>query len=216
MKKYLVIQTGYSEIELALFEDSNKLAQKMLNNKLSSGILIPEINNILNLMNSSLSDIDFFVLNLGPAPFTTIRVVISTINGIAFALKKPIIGLNGLLLLLEQYSSKDFEQNAAILNAYSNDVYFALQQKNKEPILGATSIDTLLSDLANFNLNTNIFGPATTMFRQKIESLSNLHIGTAQGLSLDFLAQKGLDDYLKGINLTYQALPIYLKNHYAK
>ncbi len=46
-------------------------------------------------------DLAFIAAHQGPAPFTTLRVCLTTVNGFAFATGMPLIGINGLQELVE-------------------------------------------------------------------------------------------------------------------
>ena len=49
----------------------------------------------------------FVAAHQGPAPFTTLRVCLTTVNGFAFATGVPLIGVNGLQELIVQHKRAD-------------------------------------------------------------------------------------------------------------
>ena len=53
----------------------------------ASAQLLPLIDQLLVQHECELSDLDFIALDQGPGAFTSLRVVLTTINGIAFAQK---------------------------------------------------------------------------------------------------------------------------------
>ena len=48
------------------------------------------------------SGLAFIAAHQGPAPFTTLRVCLTTVNGFAFATQVPLIGVNGLKELVDE------------------------------------------------------------------------------------------------------------------
>ncbi len=95
--KLLSIDTSTKNFSLAVSENLKVVASQdvILNNVLSDSI-IPSIHAILKKAKTKLSDIDGFVIGLGPGSFTSLRVGLSTVKGLAFALHKPVVGISSL------------------------------------------------------------------------------------------------------------------------
>src|SRR5690606_15467118 len=75
--------------------------------------------------------IEYIVAQVGPGPFTTLRMVLATANGLATALGIRLVPVDGLRALLEEHVNKDYPVTLALLNAYSNDVYYALDNRGQ-------------------------------------------------------------------------------------
>lgn len=150
--KYLVINTKYKEVELGFFYKNEIISKVSIENKIISKNLIISIDKILKDNNLYLKDLDFIAANCGPAPFTTLRSVISTINGINFFLKIPLVNVNGLEALYFNYKNKDL---IVILNAFGQDLYYYYNNK-----FGTSNYLSLLN-----NLNIS--------FKEKIEFIGN-------------------------------------------
>lgn len=134
MVKFLCVQHTSNGIEAALFYD-NKLIDKIFEDKKrASKYFVTAIASLLENNNCNLDQISFIATNRGPGPFTTLRVVLASVNGLAFATKKPMIGIDGLDAILQEYwPEKNFVENlvtVALLDACSKDVYFGISFKN--------------------------------------------------------------------------------------
>ncbi len=162
---FISIQGSYSELELALFKNLECLEKIKENNRKASSQLIPLLDQILKNNSLTLKDIQFICTDQGPGAFTSLRVAIATVNGLGFANKIPLIGIDGLDAL-SQETIKNFSQPShcpfpqilvTLLNAYNNDVYFSVNkidsEKNLELITegelgkGYKKIDMLLGQI---------------------------------------------------------------------
>lgn len=133
---YISIQGSYQTLELALFKDSTCLKQVLFQDRKASSFLIPFLNDLLREFSYTLSDLSFIAVDKGPGAFTSLRVVIATLNGMGFAARIPLIGVDGLYALYQQtYASLDKNQCpdliVCLLNAYGKEVYFFTQYLDK-------------------------------------------------------------------------------------
>lgn len=96
----LAIDTTRKILVIVLI-DGDKLYKKVLNesNKKHNSLLLPSIDELLIENNLEIKDIDCFSAVTGPGSFTGIRIGIATINGLAFALNKPVVEVNSFELI---------------------------------------------------------------------------------------------------------------------
>jgi tRNA A37 threonylcarbamoyladenosine modification protein TsaB len=71
-----------------------------------SDILLKKCDLLLSQHRIALTNIDAFVVFLGPGSYTSLRIAISTANALAFALNKPIIGIKKQQLFDKQIIDK--------------------------------------------------------------------------------------------------------------
>lgn len=129
MTYFLAVQGTYASLGLALFCDWQCLEKIELADIRASSNLVPLIQDLLTRNNLALQDLSFIAVDKGPGAFTSLRAVIASINGIAYASAIPLIAVNSLeALVAELKATVDREHGmvAAVLNAYGNDVYFRL------------------------------------------------------------------------------------------
>jgi len=100
MMNLLSMDTSTKRLSLAVSRDEDviKFRNMELKRPLSSSIM-PGIKKILSDARMSLEKIDGFAIGLGPGSFTSLRVGLSTVKGLAFALRKPVVGIPSLDIL---------------------------------------------------------------------------------------------------------------------
>ncbi len=212
---YLGIQATYNTTDIALFEDENCLEQFFHADLKASSHLIPYLDSLLRNNGKTLADLSFIALDKGPGAFTTLRVTIATLNGVAFAHKIPLIGIDGLEALTHERlrtlaaSQKDSPSIVvALLNAYSNDVYFMISEVNDGATTtidyGCKNIDIVLEFLASRISDQKLFfmGNGALLHQERISkkfTLENLSTSTA---SAKTIAQLGLIDFMQEKNCT--------------
>jgi len=112
---------------------------------------------LLILADAELREIDAFAVATGPGSFTGLRIGIATMQGLAFAEGKPLIGLSALTAL-SAIASPAFlgSRIATWVDAWRGDVYAALYEDGRaagEPVVASPAdlLDALAprSDSAN-------------------------------------------------------------------
>lgn len=133
--------------------------------------------------------------------------------------KKPLIGIDGLEALLDEYVDNNWPITIALLNAYSKDVYFGIDQYgNTERHKGYKNIRTLLVELKETfpTEPLRFIGQASGMYEEQIRSiLGNQAVLPAQlpeHCSLQQVAVMARKAWKNKKQLVNQLLPLYLKN----
>ena len=182
----------------------------------ASRTLIPALNTLLDEHKITLQDLPYIVVNRGPAPFTSLRVVLATVNGLALATGIPLIGVDGLIAGLEEYAHPDYDTNLYLLNAFGGDVYFALKNGQKSET-GYTSLTLLLDRLKQRKNTIYCFGNGAILHHELLQELGTNKIVIPEPnphtASLKAIAQRGQHhgETNKGDNQSLQ--PLYLKEH---
>jgi len=196
--QFLVFNPGYSYLELLLSKNLEIIEEIRITNKDIKDIF-KIIDEIFNKNNITINNIDFISCNLGPAPFTTLRTVISIINAIVYSLNLKTLAINGIQLFIETID-KD-KSTVAILNAFTNDVYYAFynKEKNNQLEIGFLNIDILLDKISKiFNGNKISFiGNGVKIYKNKIEDKFNKNLFIYE--DIEYLKIK--DIYLKSLEI---------------
>lgn len=135
---YLVIYGSYQDISLGLYSGHQPRHAHTVHAVRASAQLLPLIDQLLSQQNCKLADLDFIALDQGPGAFTSLRVVVTTINGVSFAKNVPLVGCDGLealaMQMVEQVATanKQPELICALLNAYNHEVYYHLRRLNEQ------------------------------------------------------------------------------------
>lgn len=128
--RILSVDTSTLAASVAIMEDNNLLSEYFINNKRThSQKMVPMINEVLRNMGMKPHDIDLFVAITGPGSFTGLRIGVTTIKAMAYALKKPVRGVTTLDALSANIPICD-AIICPIIDARNNQVYTALYQWN--------------------------------------------------------------------------------------
>ena len=92
-----------------------------------------ELLTLLDRAGKTLAEVDVFAVATGPGSFTGLRIGIATMQGLAFAGGKPLVGVSGLDALAE--IARPRAQGASIatwVDAWRGEVYAALYDHEKQ------------------------------------------------------------------------------------
>lgn len=176
---FVAISNSYTHLEFALYKGTLCLDYAQTENKNSSRLFIPLFNELLEKNHLSCSDLSFLAVNTGPGPFSTLRTVVASVNGIAFACQIPLVGVDGLIALVDEQSPTipDTDILVVLLNAFNNEVYYALVVDSKVIEKGYKKIDTLTSSLAQYkNQTIHCVGNGALLHAQALTALYGARI----------------------------------------
>lgn len=172
--KILALDSSTKHFSVAVSGDAKVLAVKnIFLKKVLSSSIIPGIDQTLQKAGLTLSDMDGFAVGLGPGSFTSLRVGLATIKGLAFATGKPVVGISSLDVLARQgrQSKKDIDRIWAIADAKRNLVYACGYVKDGDTIKSVTSYLLLSIEelLAQVKGEVLFIGDGVKLFRAVIE-----------------------------------------------
>ncbi|HOJ09466.1 MAG TPA: tRNA (adenosine(37)-N6)-threonylcarbamoyltransferase complex dimerization subunit type 1 TsaB [Clostridiales bacterium] len=126
--KILAADTSSAVASVAVMEDSTLLGEYTLNHKKThSQKLVPMINEILKNLELTPEEIDAFAVSIGPGSFTGLRIGVTTIKAMAYALQKQAIGVPTLDTLAFNIPFCD-SLICPIIDARNNQVYTSLYE----------------------------------------------------------------------------------------
>ncbi len=210
---FVSIQATYQSLEIALFNNSRCIASVMRTDARASSFLVPLLHDLLRANNLSLEQCAFVVVDAGPGAFTSLRVVIATINGIAFASSMPLVSVSsfeGLVCQIKQ------ERLLVLLNAYNNDVYFAYAEHGKIVLSGSGKYDTLPTLLSVFKTDAcvTVTGNGLLMYPGLMPVVSQVFSTTevvdSEVPLAESIGQVGLQKWQRGETVK-KIEPLYLK-----
>ena len=114
------------------------------------------IEGLLKKNDISFKNLDGVGIASGPGSFTGLRIGVSTAKGIAFAINKPLISVNTVEVMMENYEMTNKESNSIyfpMIDARRDEVYTAGYNTKKEIVypLDAKIIDqSFLDSLSEF------------------------------------------------------------------
>lgn len=219
MEKFLALHTRYKDIQLGYFIQESLITVYTIESIKVSKNLLMTIDLIFKKFNMSLKDVSFLAGHLGPAPYTTLRVVLATLNGINFSVGTPLVGVNGLEALLKHLGNNC--SNVILLNAFGHDLYYGISSNN--PFMfstGCKNVDLLLNEIAcSIPGNINFYGNGAIMYKGKIQEILGSRAIIPELLQncydpeivpIEFIGQEALKKW-RNKEIEQELFPVYLK-----
>lgn len=123
--KVLGIDTSTTSGTIGLIHDEKVISEYVLNLSVThSERLLDAIDLVLRRGRHALGDLDGFAISLGPGSFTGVRIGVSTVKGLAYAVRKPVVGISTLDVLASQVSPTPY-LICPIIDARKGEVYSA-------------------------------------------------------------------------------------------
>jgi len=176
----LTINGTYTTIEAALTKNGNTISAAISHHHASTQ-LIPMIESLCKQQEIKLSDCTAIAVNCGPGPFTTMRSVIATVNGLAYAAHIPLTPINGIEAFVKAHKKNEYTHTCALLNAFCNDVYYALYDYTTKTITsGCCSIEYWMHEHLNFlktnpHARINYIGNGCTIYQKELAAQFGMH-----------------------------------------
>lgn len=213
MATFLAIQNTYTHVQMAIGTSHALSTPIFLDKMVASKECIPALQKLLNDNGITLDELAFIAVNQGPGPFTTLRVVISTVNGLSFARQISLIGINGLEAFADEYPQPN---KVILLNAFGGDCYYLVDADGTRTS-GVAPIAIILQELSQkISHNPILFlGNGVSLHSALINATfgDRAHIPDQlpEVASLASIAKRALVQWKKQENISYQLQPLYFK-----
>jgi tRNA threonylcarbamoyladenosine biosynthesis protein TsaB len=127
--KVLAVDTSSLAATVAIMDDSTLLGEyTIIHKKTHSQKIMPMINELMNTIEIKPSDIDIYAASSGPGSFTGLRIGITTIKAMAYAVNKPVVSVPTLDALAYNIPMTE-SLVCPMMDARNNQVYTALYKK---------------------------------------------------------------------------------------
>jgi tRNA threonylcarbamoyladenosine biosynthesis protein TsaB len=127
----LALDTTTSSGSCALARDGRVVCEQVNNAPNAHAERLPgDLMSLLDRATIRLPDIDIFAVATGPGSFTGLRIGIATMQGLAFAEGKPLIGVSGFEALVRIAGTH--ERVATWVDAWRGEVFAALYENGRE------------------------------------------------------------------------------------
>jgi tRNA threonylcarbamoyladenosine biosynthesis protein TsaB len=171
--RILGIDTSTKFLSIGVLDNSSIYEYNLELDRRHSSLLAPSIQRVLDALGWKASCVDYFACGLGPGSFTGVRIGLSAIKGLGFALKKPLIGIPTLDILARNVKLTDNRSYAfvvPVLDAKRGLVYCSVY-RNKEGSLERVAPYTLatLDELyKKIKPNSILLGDALSLYKEQI------------------------------------------------
>lgn len=129
--KILAVDTSSTVAAVAVTEDTRLLGEFSINHKKThSQKLLPMIKELMSGLELGPAEIDFYAASSGPGSFTGLRIGVTTIKAMAYAVQKPVISIPTLDALAYNIPITQ-SLICPMMDARNNQVYTALYKWEK-------------------------------------------------------------------------------------
>ncbi|MBB2495688.1 tRNA (adenosine(37)-N6)-threonylcarbamoyltransferase complex dimerization subunit type 1 TsaB [Aquipseudomonas ullengensis] len=125
MTTLLALDTATEACSVALLHNGKVLSHYEVIPRLHAQRLLPMIQTLLGEAGVALSALDAIAFGRGPGAFTGVRIAIGVVQGLAFALDKPVLPVSNLAILAQRaLREHGAQQVAAAIDARMDEVYW--------------------------------------------------------------------------------------------
>lgn len=125
MTTLLALDTATEACSVALLHDGRVLSHYEVAPRLHAQRLLPMVQQLLDEAGVSLAAVDAIAFGRGPGAFTGVRIAIGVVQGLAFALDKPVLPVSNLAVLAQRALREHAAQQvAAAIDARMDEVYW--------------------------------------------------------------------------------------------
>ena len=125
MTTLLALDTATEACSVALLHDGQVLSHYEVIPRLHAQRLLPMIQTLLSEAGIALSAVDALAFGRGPGAFTGVRIAVGVVQGLAFALERPVLPVSTLATIAQRaYREQGTEQVAVAIDARMDEVYW--------------------------------------------------------------------------------------------
>jgi len=125
MSTLLALDTATEACSVALLHDGKVTSHYEVIPRLHAQKLLPMIKELLAQAGVELSAVEAIAFGRGPGAFTGVRIAIGVVQGLAFALERPVLPISNLAVLAQRaYREHGATQVASAIDARMDEVYW--------------------------------------------------------------------------------------------
>ncbi|RMV82740.1 hypothetical protein ALP03_01239 [Pseudomonas amygdali pv. tabaci] len=125
MTTLLALDTATEACSVALLHDGKVLSHYEVIPRLHAQRLLPMIKDLLAEAGIAMSALDAIAFGRGPGAFTGVRIAIGVVQGLAFALERPVLPVSNLAVLAQRaFREHGVSQVASAIDARMDEVYW--------------------------------------------------------------------------------------------
>jgi tRNA threonylcarbamoyladenosine biosynthesis protein TsaB len=212
--KILAIDTATERCSVALLNGEAILIREVMSARTHAEQILPLIDAVLQEAGLSLSQLDRLACGCGPGAFTSVRLAISVVQGLAFAADRPVVAVSDLAAVAYAVLHQDpVRQTVLVCNdarmqevywaRYSRDARLGVQLDGIEQVSPAAQVLSQL-DAQRFDIGAGLGFALYPELASKVGQLEETILPHARDIAL--LAQ-----HVPALPLQ-QLTPVYLRN----
>ena len=131
MTTLLALDTATEACSVALLHDGKVLSHYEVIPRLHAQRLLPMVQTLLGEAGVALSAVDAIAFGRGPGAFTGVRIAIGVVQGLAFALQRPVLPVSTLATIAQRaWREHGAVQVAAAIDARMDEVYWGCYREH--------------------------------------------------------------------------------------
>lgn len=173
--RILAVESAAATASVAILEDGVVRGESSINNgKTHSQNLMPMLTALMDTLQLSPEDIDYYAASVGPGSFTGLRIGVSIVKGIAYAVKKPTVAVPTLdAMAMSLIDSATII--CPMLDARNNQVFTAVYESKDGALVRHTDylgipIETLVEQLESYS-NVIFTGDGTLLHQEALTKM---------------------------------------------
>lgn len=125
MPTLLALDTATEACSVALLHDGQVTSHYEVIPRLHAKRLLPMVQALLTEAGVTTAALDGIAFGRGPGAFTGVRIAVGVVQGLAFALERPVLPISNLAALAQRaWREQGAEQVAAAIDARMDEVYW--------------------------------------------------------------------------------------------
>lgn len=143
MTTLLALDTATEACSVALLHDGKVLSHYEVIPRLHAQRLLPMVQTLLGEAGVGLSAVDAIAFGRGPGAFTGVRIAIGVVQGLAFALQRPVLPVSTLATIAQRaWHEQGTTQVAAAIDARMDEVYWGCyrEQSGEMRLVGSEAV----------------------------------------------------------------------------
>ncbi len=125
MTTLLALDTATEACSVALLHEGRVLSHYEVIPRLHAQRVLPMVRELLGEAGIALSALDAIAFGRGPGAFTGVRIAVGVVQGLAFALQRPVLPVSSLAVLAQRaHRERGVKQVAAAIDARMDEVYW--------------------------------------------------------------------------------------------
>ena len=214
MTKCIAIDTSTRRFCLGVKNSSDYIDMSVNKSTDHAREILKRIDDVLKLANTSIEELDFLAVGIGPGRFSGLRVSISAIKSISYVLSIPIIAISSLEIIAREIMEKNDKENVILIeDAGRGNLYIgSYALKNHEFIKLSDDRVANINEIEISETDALIAGSGIIRYPDlKIDSNSLLNQNGEEYLNSRTMIDHALEQFNKGNTIDCMNLkPNYL------
>ena len=214
MTKCIAIDTSTRRFCLGVKNSSDYFDRSVNKSTDHAKEIFKRIDDVLKLANTSIDELDFLAVGIGPGRFSGLRVSISAIKSISYVLSIPIVAISSLEIIAREIMEKNDKENVILIeDAGRGNLYIgSYALKNHEFIKLSDDRVANINEIEISEADALIAGSGIIRYPDlKIDSNSLLNQNGEEYLNSRTMIDHALEQFNKGNTIDCMNLkPNYL------